>query len=103
MALPPEVEEQIDPTRSLLVVIDMQRRHLDPEVGYHLLDPRTIPRVVAAAEKALGAARAHPFFAYQTGKPIPGLGRPRQSGRNVEGSVYAEILPEVAPRQGEPV
>lgn len=45
----------------------------------------------------------NPFFAYQTGKIIPGLGRPRQTGKNVEGSVYAEILPEVAPRQGEPV
>ncbi|HXF81564.1 MAG TPA: cysteine hydrolase [bacterium] len=127
MALPPEVEAQIDLRRSALVLIDMQRRHVDPEVGYHLIDPSRAAAIVAAARRALEAARAadlpvvhvatwarrpspwgfadqgNPFFAYQTGKIIPGLGRPRQSGKNVEGSVYAEILPVLAPQRDEPV
>lgn len=127
MPLPPDVERAIDPTRSALLLIDLQRRHLDPAVGYHLVEPSRMAEIVAAARRALQAARAaglpvvhvatyarrpspwgpvdhaNPFFAYQTGKPIPGLGRPRQSGKNVEGSVYAEILPEVAPQRDEPV
>jgi ureidoacrylate peracid hydrolase len=31
------------------------------------------------------------------------MGRPRQTGKNVEGSIYAEILPELAPQRDEPV
>lgn len=127
MALPPEVEGQIDPSYSALILIDMQRRHVDPAVGYHLIEPSRTASVVAAARLALQSARAanlpvvhvatysrrpspwgfvdhaSPFFTYQTGKIIPGLGRPRQSGKNVEGSIYAEILPELAPQRDEPV
>ena len=44
-----------------------------------------------------------PFWKYQNGKIVPGMGRPRQMGSNVEGSVYAEILPELAPQRNEPV
>lgn len=127
MALPDEVAKQIDLARSAFIPIDMQRRHVDPAVGYHLIDPAKTAAIVAAARTALGAARAagvpvvhvatysrrpgphgfvdhhNPFWAYQTGKIIPGMGRPRQSGKNVEGSVYAEILPELAPVRDEPV
>ncbi|HEU5300133.1 MAG TPA: cysteine hydrolase [bacterium] len=127
MALPPEVEGQIDRAHSVLILIDMQRRHVDPAVGYHLIEPARTASIVAASLRALQAARAaglpivhvatysrrpspwgivdhaNPFFVYQTGKVIPGLGRPRQSGKNVEGSVYAEILPELAPQRDEPV
>ncbi|MDR7481173.1 MAG: cysteine hydrolase [Armatimonadota bacterium] len=127
MALPPEVESQIDLTHSAVLLIDMQRRHVDPAVGYHLIDPQATADIVAAARRALEVARAHdvpvvhvatssrrpspwgfvdhqnPFWAYQTGKIIPGMGRPRQSGKNVEGSIYAEILPELAPQRDEPV
>jgi len=127
MSIPGEVSTAIDLTKSAYVLIDMQRRHVDPEVGYHLIDPARIAPIVAAARDALETARGaqirvvhvatwsrqpspwgsvdrrNPFWEYQTGRMIPGLGRPRQSGKNLEGSVYAEILPELAPRDDEPV
>lgn len=127
MPLPSEVEAQIEPADSALILVDMQRRHVDPSVGYHLVEPEKTASIVAAARRALDAARlenlpvvhvatysrrpspwgfvdhANPFFAYQTGKIIPGLNRPRQSGKNVEGSIYAEILPELAPQRDEPI
>ncbi len=127
MALPPEVADAIALDRSAYVQIDMQRRHVDPAVGYHLIDPAANAGIVAAARAALQTARGanvpivhvatyarrpsrwgftdhrNPFWAYQTGRIIPGLGKPRQSGRNVEGSIYAEILPELAPQGDEPV
>ena len=127
MGMPDEVADAIDVRRSAYVQIDMQRRHVDPQVGYHLIDPGRTAAVVAAARSALETARAaqipvvhvatysrrpspwgfvdhhNPFWQYQTGKVIPGMGKPRQSGKNVEGSVYAEILPELAPQHDEPV
>ncbi len=127
MPIPDEVSTAIDLTKSAYVLIDMQRRHVDPQVGYHLIDPARTAPIVAAARDALETARGaqipvvhvatwsrqpspwgsvdrrNPFWEYQTGKMIPGLGRPRQSGKNLEGSVYAEILPELAPRNDEPV
>ncbi len=127
MSLPHEVAGVIDLGRSALVPIDLQRRHVDPATGYHLVEPSRTAGIVASARRALDAARArkmpivhvityarrpspwgpadhrNPFLAYQTGKVIPGLGRPRQSGKNVEGSVYAEVLPDLAPAHDEPV
>lgn len=127
MALPPEMVDEIALDRCAYIQIDMQRRHVDPQVGYHLIDPAKTAGIVAAARGALTAARAagvpvvhvatysrrpgphgfadnhNPFLRYQTGKIIPGMGRPRQSGKNVEGSAYAEILPELAPERDEPV
>ncbi len=127
MALPAEVADAIDLAHSAYIQIDMQRRHVDPSAGYHLIDPAKNAAVVAAARAALETARtsnmpivhvatysrrpspwgftdhSNPFLAYQTGKIIPGMGKPRQSGKNVEGSVYAEILPELAPQRDEPV
>jgi ureidoacrylate peracid hydrolase len=127
MALPTEVEASVTLDRSAYVQIDMQRRHVDPSVGYHLIDPAQTADIVAAARGALEIARRadmpvvhvathsrrpspwgfvdhrNPFWEYQTGKIIPGMGRPRQSGKNVEGSIYAEILPELAPQRDEPV
>lgn len=127
MTLPDEVASAIDLSRSALIPIDMQRRHVDPAVGYHHVDPSRIAGIVAAARRAVAAARArklpvvhvityarrpspwgpadhrNPFFAYQTGKVIPGLGRPRQTGKNIEGSIYAEVLPDLAPAHDEPV
>ncbi len=127
MALPEEVVGAIDLRRSALMPIDMQRRHVDPQIGYHLIDPDRTAAIVAAARSALETARdaqipvvhvatwsrrpspwgpvdhRNPFWEYQTGKIIPGMGKPRQSGKNLEGSVYAEILPDLAPRGDEPV
>ncbi len=127
MALPQEVADRIELARSAYIQIDMQRRHVDPSVGYHLIDPVKTASIVGAARAALETARAadmpivhvatysrraspwgfvdhrNPFHEYQTGKIIPGMGKPRQSGKNVEGSIYAEILPELAPQRDEPV
>lgn len=127
MAIPDEVAHAIDVSRSALALIDMQRRHVDPQVGYHLIDPARTAAIVAAARSALETAREaqipvvhvatwsrrpspwgpvdhrNPFWEHQTGKIIPGLGKPRQSGKNLEGSVYAEILPDLAPRGEEPI
>lgn len=127
MALPHEVADRIELAASAYVQIDMQRRHVDPRVGYHLIDPAKTGAIVAAARAALETARSagvpvvhvatysrrpgphgfvdhhNPFLEYQTGKIVPGMGRPRQSGKNVEGSAYAEILPELAPVNDEPV
>jgi len=127
VAIPEEVRGDIRPERSALIPIDMQRRHLDPAVGYHLVSPEFAAAILAPARRVLEAARGlrmpvvhvvtytrraspwgfadhrNPFWAYQTGKLIPGLGAPRQSGKNVEGSIYAEVMPEVAPRHDEPV
>jgi hypothetical protein len=47
-------------------------------------------------------ALTSPFWKYQNGKIVPGMGRPRRMGSNVEGSIYAEILPELAPQRNEP-
>jgi ureidoacrylate peracid hydrolase len=127
MALPAEVEQAVMLDRSAYIQIDMQRRHVDPSVGYHLIDPVKTTGIVTAARTALETARRtnmpvvhvatysrrpspwgfadhrNPFWEYQTGKIIPGMGKPRQSGKNVEGSIYAEILPELAPQRDEPV
>jgi nicotinamidase-related amidase len=127
MALPEEVERAISLDHSAYVQIDMQRRHVDPSVGYHLIDPGKTAGIVAAARSALETARRanmpvvhvatysrrpspwgfvdhrNPFWEYQTGKIIPGMGKPRQSGKNVGGSIYAEILPALAPQRDEPV
>ncbi len=127
MAMPQEVVDVIDLDRSAYLQIDMQRRHVDPGVGYHLIDPAKTAGIVTAARAALETARAaniptvhvatysrrpspwgfadhrNPFWEYQTGKIVPGMGKPRQSGKNVEGSLYAEILPELAPQRDEPV
>ena len=127
MALPEEVADGIGLDRSAYLQIDMQRRHVDPGVGYHLIDPAKTAGIVTAARAALETARAaniptlhvatysrrpspwgfadhrNPFWEYQTGKIVPGMGKPRQSGKNVEGSLYAEILPELAPQRDEPV
>ena len=127
MALPDDVARQIRLDRSALLFIDMQRRHLDLDVGYHTLPPEDARRVVERGAVALGAAREaglrivhvgtwsrraspwgptegrNPFWRWQTGKPIPGASFVRQSGKCVEGSVWAEFMPPVAPATGEPV
>lgn len=127
MPLPAEISESIPPSRAAFVQIDMQRRHVDPEVGYHLVNAQKAAAIVHASKRLLRAARASeaiivhvatyarqpapwglpdqgsPFWKYQHGKVVPGMGKPRDMNRNLEGSVYAEILPELAPTRNEPM
>ena len=127
MSLPKEIVDAFVPAKAAFIQIDMQRRHVDPNVGYHLVDAAKAAAIVQASEKVLSAVRsantplvhvatysrhespwgfsdaASPFWKYQTGKIVPGMGRPRQTGKNVEGSSFAEILPALAPQRNEPV
>lgn len=129
MPLPPDVETAVDLRRSVLLPIDMQRRHLDVGgVGYHTLPPDRASRVVERGAVALRAARdagmpvvhiatwsmtpappwgpregRNPFWAWQNGKPIPGAGFVRQATKCIEGSPYAEFMPLVEPVPHEPV
>ena len=122
-----EILNSIDPSRAAFVQIDMQRRHVDPNVGYHLVDAAKADAIVNASRKLLREVRAsnslmvhvatharqpsrwglvdmaNPFWKFQHGKIVPGMGKPRDVGRNLEGSIYAEILPELAPEDGEPI
>jgi nicotinamidase-related amidase len=127
LPLPAEIVETYRPERAAFIQIDMQRRHVDPNVGYHLVDSAKTAAIVDASQKLCALVRAanaplfhvatysrqpspwgsvdanSPFWKYQNGKIVPGMGRPRQMGKNVEGSTYAEILPALAPRRNEPV
>jgi len=129
MPLPADVEAEIDLARSTLLLIDMQRRHLDVGgAGYHTLPADRAELVVRRGAVALEAARAanvpvihvgtwsmdppppwgpregrNPFWRWQNGKPIPGAGFVRQATKCIEGSVYAEFMPPVAPLAHEPV
>ncbi len=127
MPLPAEIARHVRLDRAALLFIDMQRRHLDLEVGYHTLPPDQAARVVERGGRAIEAARRaglrivhvgtwsrpaspwgptegrNPFWGWQTGKPIPGASFVRQSGKCVQGSVWAEFMPPVAPLPGEPL
>lgn len=128
MSLPQEIAEVVGLPTSALLFIDMQRRHLDVRgVGYHTLPPDRAELVVRRGGAAIDLARKanmpivhvgtwqqerspwgpregrNPFWAWQNGKTIPGADFVRQAGKCVEGSVWAEFMPEVAPLPHEPV
>lgn len=128
MALPEGVWETIPLRQTALVLIDLQRRHMDVDgVGYHTLPKARAEQVVARAAEALAIARAanlpvihvatwsfratpwgngsgaNPFWSWQNGKPVPGASFVRQAGKCTVGSVYAEFMPPVEPLDHEPV
>jgi nicotinamidase-related amidase len=127
MTLTAEVASEIDPNRTGLLLIDMQRRHMDMTAGYHTLPADRAELAIARAAVALDAARRaglrvlhvgtwsrpaspwgttegrNPFWRWQTGKPIPGADFVRQSGKCLAGTVWAEFMPPVAPADGEPL
>lgn len=128
MPLPAEVAASMELRETALLLIDLQRRHLDVDgVGYHVLPADRARSVTRQAGLALQVARDvgmpivhvatwtkpqtpwgsrggnNPFFAWQNGKPITGANFVRQAGKCLEGSVYAEFMPETEPREGEPV
>lgn len=128
MALPSDIAARINPETTALVVIDVQRRHLDTEgVGYHTLPPDRARLVTENVGRAQAAARAagmpvihvgtwakpgsrrpgrgggNPFLRWQNGKQIVGASFVRQTDLCTEGSVYAEFMPGTEPAPGEPV
>jgi nicotinamidase-related amidase len=128
MTLPDEVAVGLGRRGTALLLIDLQRRHLDVDgVGYHTLPPERARSVTAQAGQALRVARAaglpvvhvatwqepaspwgpregrNPFWAWQNGQPIVGASFVRQAGKCLAGSPYAEFMPDTEPAPGEPV
>jgi nicotinamidase-related amidase len=112
-------------SRAALLLVDMNRSHLDHGIGHLLVEKTEAERVIAAAvrvREAWAAAgrpvifvRTHhrwnpatgevvdnrnPFWMAQHGAPIPGLSKPRKT-LAVEGAPVTEVVPQLAPRPGE--
>jgi len=127
MPLPEDVAADIRLDTSAMLFIDVQRRHLDHEQGYHLVPSDRADVLLERGALALSHARAvgmkvvhvgtwtrhaspwgqvdggNPFMRWQTGKTVPGTDWVRRSGVCVEGSVYAEFMPGFAPIDNEPL
>lgn len=127
MPLPEDVQEAVLLHESALLFVDVQRRHMDLDVGYHTLPAARAKLVLEQGGRALAAARraglrvvhvgtwsrpptrwgqvdgGNPFMKWQTGKPIPGGGFVRRSGLCLEGTAYAEFMPGFVPESDEPV
>ncbi len=111
--------------RSALLLVDMNRSHLDPSVGHLLVEEQEARRLIAATVRLRRAfaeagvpiifVRTHhrhnprtgevvdnrnPFWMHQHDRTIPGLGKPRRT-LAIEGSPVTEIVPELAPQPGE--
>jgi biuret amidohydrolase len=111
--------------RSALLLVDMNRSHLDHSIGHLLVEKHEADRVIEAAVRArdLVAAtglpiifvRTHhrhdprtdtivdnknPFWMAQQNAVIPGLGKPRRSTA-IEGAPVTEVVAALAPRPGE--
>jgi biuret amidohydrolase len=111
--------------RAALLVVDMNRSHLDHAIGHLLVAKPDAERIIATAvrvREAWSAAglpvifvRTHhrfdprtgevvdnknPFWMAQHGRAIPGLGKTRKT-LAIEGAPVTEVVPELAPRPGE--
>jgi nicotinamidase-related amidase len=111
--------------RAALLVVDMNRSHLDHEIGHLLVAKPDAERIIATASRLREAwseaglpvifVRTHhrydprtgevvdnrnPFWMAQHGSAIPGLGKKRKT-LAIEGAPVTEIVPELAPRPGE--
>lgn len=112
-------------SRAALLLVDMNRSHLDHEMGHLLVAKPDADRIIEAAVRVREAwaatgrpvifVRTHhrwnsatgevidnrnPFWMAQHGAPIPGLAKPRKT-LAVEGAVVTEVVPQLAPRPGE--
>jgi nicotinamidase-related amidase len=112
-------------TNSALLLVDMNRSHLDHSIGHMLVAKPDADRIIANAVKLREAwakvglpvifVRTHhrqdprdgnivdnksPFWMAQHGAVVPGLGKPRKS-LAVEGAPVTEIVAELAPRPGD--
>jgi biuret amidohydrolase len=111
--------------RSALLLVDMNRSHLDHSIGHMLVEQSAANRIIERAvrvREAYAAAglpvifvRTHhrqdprtgaivdnksPFWMAQQKKLVPGLGKQRKS-LAVEGAAVTEIVAPLAPRPGE--
>lgn len=111
--------------RSALLLVDMNRSHLDHSIGHMLVEESAAKAIVERAvrvREAFAAAglpvvyvRTHhrqdprtgeivdnksPFWMAQQKKVVPGLGRQRKS-LAVEGAPVTEVVAELAPRPGD--
>lgn len=108
-----------------LVLVDMNRSHLDHSIGHMLVEEGEAKRIIGVAKQVLDAWRAaarpvvfvrthhrwnpdtgetidnrNPFWMWQQRNRVPGLDRPR-TALAVEGAPVTEVVPELAPRPGE--
>lgn len=112
-------------SRAALLLVDMNRSHLDHDIGHLLVAKADADRIIGAAvtvREAWAASgrpvifvRTHhrwnsatgevidnrnPFWMAQHKASIPGLAKPRKT-LAVEGSAVTEVVPQLAPRPGE--
>jgi biuret amidohydrolase len=112
-------------TRSALLLVDMNRSHLDHSIGHLLVEKSEAERVIGRAVRVREAfaasgrpvifVRTHhrhdartgeivdnknPFWMAQKQKPIPGLGKKRKS-LAIEGAPATEVVAPLAPRAGD--
>ncbi len=111
--------------RSALLLVDMNRSHLDHTIGNLLVAKPDADRIIANAARVRDAwaaagrpvifVRTHhrydpvrgetvdnksPFWMAQHGSPVPGLNKPRKT-LAIEGAPITEVVPELKPRPGE--
>ncbi|MCC7228196.1 MAG: cysteine hydrolase [Burkholderiaceae bacterium] len=119
---------EFDPTwlaQSALLLVDMNRSHLDHSIGHLLVEQSEADRIVAQAvtlrdaftraDRPVIFVRTHhrqdtrsgeivdnrnPFWMAQHGRSIPGFGKPRKS-LAVMGAPITEIVAPLTPRPGE--
>ncbi len=117
----------IEPEKTAVLLVDMHRGHLDPEVATKPVDPGWARELIKNTTALLDLARRHGMKIIHIvleHRIIPGIGReglvnPRiravrearlnlglsdqedTDHHNLEGSVQTEIMPELAPRPGD--
>lgn len=118
----------IDPgwlAQSALILVDMNRSHLDHSIGHLLVEESDANRIIdaavilreayAKAQRPVIFVRTHhrqdtrtgeivdnrnPFWMAQHGRSIPGLGKPRKS-LAVMGAPITEVVAPLTPQPGE--
>ena len=118
----------IDPSwlaNSALLLVDMNRSHLDHSIGHMLVEESAAKSIIKAGVKLRSAwaasghpvifVRTHhrhnpvtetvvdnrnPFWMAQHNSIVPGLNKPRKS-LAIENAPVTEVVPELAPRPGE--